>query len=83
MKKARHYCSVVLRPEPERGFSALVPALRGCVTSSRTLAEAREMAEDAVSGCIESLRQHGEPGPTDNETLVTSLDLGYAQTARR
>ena len=62
---------------------ASVPALPGCVTYGRTLAEAREMAKDAVSGYIESLRKHKEPVPTDDETLVTSLDLDYAQVARR
>jgi predicted RNase H-like HicB family nuclease len=32
------------------------------------------MAKDAASGYIESLRKHGEPIPTDEETLVTSLE---------
>jgi len=41
------------------------------------------MAKDAVCGYIESLRKHKEPVPTDDETLVTSLDLDYAQVARR
>jgi antitoxin HicB len=78
MKKAHYHFNVVLRPEP-----ALVPALPGCVTYGRTLAEVREMAKDAVSGYIESLRKHGEPVPSDSETLVTSLDLEYAQASRR
>jgi predicted RNase H-like HicB family nuclease len=82
MKKTRYHFNVVLRPEPEGGYTALVPALSGCVTYGRTLAEAREMAKDAASGCVESLRKHGEPVPTDNETLVTSLDLESAQTTR-
>ena len=50
MRKAHYHFNVVLRPEPEGGFTALVPALPGCVTYGRTLAEAREMAKDAVSG---------------------------------
>ncbi|MGO8734855.1 MAG: type II toxin-antitoxin system HicB family antitoxin [Terriglobia bacterium] len=83
MKKARYHFNVLLRPEPEGGFTAMVPALPGCVTYGRTLAEAREMAKDAASGYIESLRKHGERVPTDTETLVTSLDLEYAQTAHR
>jgi len=82
MKKTRYHFNVVLRPEPEGGFTALVPALPGCVTYGRTLAEARRMARDAVSGYIASLHKHGEPIPTDEETLVTSMDLEYAQTAR-
>ena len=75
MKKSRRHINVVLRPEPEGGFTALVPALPGCVTYGRTLAEAKEMARDAIAGYIESLRKHGEPVPTNDETLVTSLDL--------
>jgi antitoxin HicB len=83
MKKAHHRFNIVLRPEPEGGFTAMVPALPGCVTYGRTLAEAKKMAKDAISGYIESLRKHGEPIPSDDETLVASLDLEYAETSRR
>jgi len=83
MKKTRYRFTVVLRPEPEGGFTALVPALPGCVTHGRTLAEAREMAKDAICGYIESLKKHREPVPTDSDTLVTTLDLEYAQAASR
>ncbi len=83
MKKAHGHFNIVLRPEPEGGFTAIVPALPGCVTFGRTLAEAKKMARDAIAGYIESLKKHKEPIPTDNETLVASLDLEYAQTSRR
>jgi len=83
MKKTRRHFNIVLRPEPEGGFTALVPALPGCVTYGRTLAEAKAMARDAIAGYIASLRKHGEPIPTDDETLLTSLDLEYAETAQR
>lgn len=83
MKKAHRRFNLVLRPEPEGGFTAIVPALPGCVTYGHTLAEAKKMAKDAISGYIESLRKHGESIPTDDETLVASLDLEYAETARR
>ena len=56
----------------------MVPALPGCVTYGRTLAEARRMAKDAIAGYIESLKKHKEPIPTDDETLVASLDLEYS-----
>jgi antitoxin HicB len=83
MKRVRRHFNVVLRPEPEGGFTAIVPALPGCVTYGRTLAEARKMAKDAISGYIESLKKHKEPIPTDDETLFASLSLEYAETARR
>ena len=83
MKKQRRRFNVVLRPEPEGGFTALVPALPGCVTYGRTLSEARAMAKDAIAGYITSLQKHKEPVPSDDETLVASLDLEYAETAGR
>ena len=83
MRKTRYHFNIIFRPEPEGGFTALVPALPGCVTYGRTLVEARKMVKDAISGYIESLRKHKEPIPTDEETLVASLDLEYAQTSGR
>jgi len=63
MKKQRRRFNVVLRPEPEGGFTALVPALPGCVTYGRSLSEAKAMARDAIGGYIESLQKHTEPIP--------------------
>jgi len=83
MKKTRRHFNIVLRPEPEGGFTAIVPALPGCVTYGRTLAEAKTMVKDAILGYVESLKKHGEPIPTDEDTFVTSLDLEYAETSRR
>jgi antitoxin HicB len=82
-KKLRYRFNIVLRPEPEGGFTALVPALPGCVTYGKSLAEARRLVKDAIVGYIRSLRKHKEPIPTDDETLVGSLDLEYAETSRR
>ena len=83
MKKTRFRFNIFLRPEPEGGFTAIVPALPGCVTYGRDLKEARKMAKDAISGYIESLRKHKEPIPSDDETMVASLDLEYAEASRR
>lgn len=79
MAKPRYRYNVFLRPEPEGGFTAVVPALPGCVTYGRTLDEARGMAKDAISGYVASLRKHNDPIPTDDDTLVASLDLEYAR----
>ncbi|MGB8061233.1 MAG: type II toxin-antitoxin system HicB family antitoxin [Candidatus Sulfotelmatobacter sp.] len=79
MPKARYRYNIMLRPEPEGGYTALVPALPGCVTYGRTLKEAQEMARDAISGYIASLRKHNDPIPSDEDTLLTTLDLEYAR----
>jgi len=65
MKKAHGHFNIVLRPEPEGGFTAIVSALPGCVTFGRTLPEAKRMARDAITRYIESLKKHKEPIPTD------------------
>lgn len=83
MVKRRYHYNLVLRPEPEGGFTAIVPALPGCVTYGRTLNEARKMAKDAIAGYIASLKKHKEHIPNDEETLVTSLDFEYASTSGR
>jgi predicted RNase H-like HicB family nuclease len=83
MRKTHYRFNIIFRPEPQGGFTAIVPALPVCVTYGRTLAEARKMVKDAISGYVESLRKHKEPIPTDEDTLVASLDLEYAQTSGR
>lgn len=65
MKKSRAHFNIVLRPEPEGGFTAIVPVLPGCVTYGRTLSEAKSTAKDAISAYIESLKKRNEPIPTD------------------
>ncbi|MFY9643922.1 MAG: type II toxin-antitoxin system HicB family antitoxin [Terriglobales bacterium] len=79
MAKARYHFNIMLRPEPEGGYTAMVPALPGCVTYGRTVDEARDMVKDAISGYIASLRKHKDPIPTDDNTLVASLDLEYSR----
>ena len=83
MKKFRAHFNVVLWPESEGGFTAVVPALPGCVTYGKTLAEAKKMAKDAIPGYLESLQKHGAPIPNDAHSLVASLGLEYAEASRR
>jgi len=59
-----HY-TIILRSEPEGGFTAMVPALPGCVTYGRTMEEAKKMLKDAVVGYVASLVKHKEPVPMD------------------
>lgn len=72
---------IMLRPEPEGGFTVTVPSLPGCVTYGKTLEEARDMAKDAITAYLASLKKHHEAIPQDGDTLLASVELEYAQTA--
>jgi len=69
---------IVLRPEPEGGYTVVVPSLPGCVTYGETVEEAREMAKDAVEAYLKSMEQHGEELPDDSNTFEGVLTLKYA-----
>jgi antitoxin HicB len=58
-----HTYTVLLRPEPEGGYSVTCPTLPGLVTCGETPEEAHAMAADAIQGYIECLREDGEPIP--------------------
>jgi len=74
MNKPFRY-NVIFRPEPEGGFTVIVPSLPGCVTYGKNLAEAKKMAVDAVKGYIASLKKHREPIPTDEENFFSSIEV--------
>jgi len=47
---------ILLRKEPEGGYTVIVPSLPGCVTYGGTIEEAIEMAKEAIELYIESLK---------------------------
>ena len=69
---------IILRPEPEGGFTVTVPALPGCVTFGDTLEEAKNMANDAIQAYLESQRKHAEPILDDAGTFESQLTVHYA-----
>ena len=64
--KGSYSYQIVLRPEPEGGYTVIVPSLPGCVTYGRTVEEANRMAEDAVRAYLQSLRKDGKRIPTED-----------------
>jgi len=74
MKQEKLQYNVIFRPEPEGGYTVMVPALPGCITYGRNLKEARKMAADAIHGYILSLKKHKESIPSD-ETFIGSVRL--------
>lgn len=64
---------ILLRKEPDDGYTVIVPSLPGCVTHGDTIEEAIEMAKEAIELYIESLKKHGEEIPTEEGTLEYTL----------
>jgi predicted RNase H-like HicB family nuclease len=66
---------ILLRKEPEEGYTVIVPSLPGCVTYGETIEEAIVMAREAIELYLESLREHGEEIPTEEATLEYTLTV--------
>ncbi len=66
---------IVLRKEQNGAYTAMVPALPGCITWGENIDHALEMVRDAITGYIAVLKEEGEPVPDDLETLEYSLQL--------
>lgn len=60
---------ILLRNEPEGGYTVMVPSLPGCVTFGGSMEEAIITAKEAIELYIESLRAHEEKIPTEENTL--------------
>ena len=59
--------TVLFEPAEESGYTVTCPALPGLVTEGQDLAEAREMAKEAILGYLESLQKDGQPIPSDKD----------------
>jgi len=69
---------IVLRPEPEGGYTVIVPSLPGCITFGETIDEAKEMAKDAIEAYLKSVEKRGEEIHDDSNTFEGVLNLKYA-----
>lgn len=68
--------TVIFEPAEEGGYVVHVPSLPGCVTEGDTFEESLEMARDAISGYIASLKKHNEPIPEEKgPSLLGVIDV--------
>jgi len=66
---------VLLKHEPEGGYTVTVPSLPGCVTYGDNVNHAIDMAKEAIEGYLEVLKELGEDIPDDSNSLEYSLTL--------
>jgi len=67
--------SVVLEPQPEGGFTVIVPALPEVVTEGDSEAEALAMAREAIRAVIQYRRAHRIEIPSDSQPLVRKITV--------
>ena len=68
MKSLRY--KIMLRKEPEGGYTVIVPSLPGCVTYGETVEEAIRMAKEAIELYLESIKKHGKEIPAEDEEVL-------------
>lgn len=64
---------IIFRPEPEGGYTVIVPSLPGCITYGETLDEARVMAQEAITLYIETLQENNEEVVDDTNSFDARL----------
>jgi antitoxin HicB len=70
--------AILLRAEPEGGFTVLLPALREIVTYGSDEQEALAMARDAIKLCIAHRRECGEEIPAGDAAAVRLMTVSVA-----
>lgn len=66
--------TVILEPQPEGGFHASCPALKGCHSEGDSLDETIANMREAMSAFIESIEAHGEAIPRE-DLLIQPLEI--------
>ena len=71
---------IVLEWDPDwPGWAVSVPALPGCFTQGKTVAEAMERVQEAIALYLESLVAHGETIPAaDTDTPAVAVPVPRA-----
>jgi len=71
----RSYIALIHK-EPTSDFGVSFPDLPGCVTAGSSLDEARAMAEEALAGHLEVMREYGEewPEPSTLEAVMADRE---------
>jgi antitoxin HicB len=74
LRQTRTY-SVILRPEPEGGFTVRVPMLPEIVTHGDDEQHALSMARDAIALVLDSRLERGEPIPPADAPLYREVTV--------
>lgn len=73
MTVKQYQFAILFEPAEEGGYVVTCPALPGVVTEGESLAEARDMAADAIRTYLESLAKDGLSVPEDKSLALEPL----------
>jgi predicted RNase H-like HicB family nuclease len=68
--------NVVLEPDEDGGYVAIVPAFPGCYSQGETVAEALANAREAIALTIDDMQASGESIPDPSGELVGKVAVG-------
>jgi len=71
---ATYRYTVILEREPDGGFHAYCPALKGCHTQGDSFDEAMINIREAVEAFLESVEAHHDPVPRE-DLLIKPLEV--------
>lgn len=77
-----NFTVVLLADAEDGGYTAVVPALPGCVSEGETLDETFAMIKDAATGYLAVLAERGEEIPEETfGTIVAEIDVPLPASA--
>ena len=69
-----HY-TIILERQPDGGFHAYCPTLKGCHSQGDSLDEAVENIREAIAAYLQSVKAHGEAIPQE-DLLIKPVEIG-------
>lgn len=66
---------MIIREEPEGGYTACVPSLDGCISYGETIEEVRMMIKDAIECYKKCLKEHGDSSCDDSNCYVEEISV--------
>lgn len=66
----------IFHPEEEGGYSVFFPDLPGCFTQGETMADAIDMAEDALSLMLWHMEKEKQSIPTAQDARAVKAEMG-------
>ena len=66
---------VILKKENDKGYTAIVPSLPGCISYGDTIEQSILMIKEAIELYIDSLKSHNEAIPNEENTLEYMVSI--------